>query len=122
MAVINYTAKRNVTGGRTVGNSYNVTINLTRQDRRPKRQTNEAVSLNGTTFTTFHRLEIFYDCQSAPENDSSTLDQIREFLDSCAGGETFSISGTNYQLDGDYSESLVELSGFYTFSFRMRKL
>jgi len=122
MAVFNYTAKRNVTGGRSVDSSYNLTLNLTRFDRKPKRAVKTATSLSGRQFNTFHRLEIFRDIQTAAEDDNDTLAQAREFLDSCAGGETFQIDSVDHVLDGDYSESLVELSGFYSFSFRAREV
>lgn len=119
MAVINYTAKRNVTGGRTIGNSYNLTLNFVRFTRKPKRHVNTAKSLSGREFTTLHRLDQFYDAQTAPESDSSTLDQTREFLDSVAGGEVFQIDSADYKIDGDPQESLVEISGYYSFSFRV---
>lgn len=118
MAVINYTAKRNVTGGRTIGNSYNLTLNFVRFDREPVSQKKTVHSLSGVQYDTFHRLDIKRNIQTAPEDDSSTLDQTREFLDSVAGGETFQIDSVDHKLEGSAKESLVELSGYYSFSFR----
>lgn len=121
MAVINYTAKRNVDASRTVGNSYNLTLNFTRFDRAPKRHNRSVKSLSGAQFDTFHRLDIFRNCATIPYDDAATLTQIREFLDSCAGGETFQIDSVDHKLEGDYSESLVDLSGFYSFAFKARE-
>lgn len=118
MAVINYTAKRNVDASRTVGNSYNLTLNLVRFDREPVPQKKTVHSLSGVQYDTFHRLDIKRNIQTAPENDSDTLTQTREFLDSVAGGETFQIDSVDHKLEGGAKETLVEMSGYYTFSFR----
>lgn len=122
MATFTYTAKRNISGGRSLNSVYALSMDLVKFDRQAKRKTSSATSLSGQQFTTFHRLDVFYVVQSAPINDSSTLDQVREFLDSVAGGEIFDIDGSDYTLDGDYSDTLVEISGFYTFGFRARAI
>lgn len=117
MAVITYTALRNISGGRTYGNSYFFTLPLVRADRKTTRQISTAVSLSGRRFTNFHRLDIGFTGQSAPIDDANLIDQVKEFLDSCAGGEIFDVDGTNFVLDGDYSQTLVDISGFYSFTF-----
>lgn len=121
MASINYTAKRNVSGGRTIGNNYSLTLNLVRFDRAPEPQKNTIITLNGTQYDNFHRLDIMREVQTAPENDAATLAQTREFLDSVAGGETFTIDSVNHKLIGSAKDTLVEMSGYYTFSFKARE-
>jgi len=114
---ITYTAKRSISGGRSYGTSYAFDVPLVRADRTATRQISTAVSLSGRRFTNFHRLDIGFTAQTAPIDTATVIDQMVEFLDSCAGGEIFDIAGTNYVLDGDYSQSLVDISGFYSFTF-----
>lgn len=128
MAVISYIAKRNISGGRLDGVNYLIEIPLTDFTRSVKRHGSQSTSLSGIKFETFHRIDVSRQVKTVPIKDVDLLDQMREFLDSCAGGEVFTIDllGTPAEpdnpipltLDGDYSEALVDLSGFYSFSFK----
>lgn len=129
MSAIRYYAKRNIDASRSAGTEYSFDVALTAFTRQVERKEETATSLSGIRFTTLHRLDQGYQVTTAPINDSAILTQMREFLDSVAGGETFYIDpfgsvltpNNEYQLvlNGNYSETLVDLSGFYSFSFKV---
>lgn len=131
MSAITYTAKRNVDASRIEDVIYVFNVGLTQFTRNVNRQQNTTTSLSGERFTTLHRLDETYDISTVPINDSALLVQMREFLDSVAGGESFSVDAfgsvgsadnpITLVLDGNYTESLVDLTGFYSFSFKAIK-
>lgn len=130
MSAITYTAKRNVDGSRTSGIVYSFDVNLNQYTRQVDRHADTMVSLSGTRITTFHRIDENYNVSTVPINDSTLLTQMREFLDSVAGGETFTLDAFGSVASPDnaitfvlenYTETLVDLSGFYSFSFKVIK-
>lgn len=128
MAHIVYTAKRSVTDSHSIDTEYEFEIALNKFERSAKREQETAPSLAGVRFTVLHRIDVFYDVSTIPIKDTDAIDQMREFLDSVAGGEEFSIdvfgtiatadSPKILMIDGDYSETMVDVSGFYTFQFK----
>jgi len=132
MSAITYTAKRNISDGRSALTEYSFEVPLLNFDREPLRKKSVSASLSGIRHTVLHRIDNFYKIKTAPIKNTTLLNQMREFIDSVAAGETFTIDafGTiaapnnplSFEIDGDYSESLVEISGFYSFSFRVINL
>lgn len=128
MAHIVYTAKRSIIDAHSAETEYEFEIDLGKFDRSTKREQETSSSLVGVRFTVLHRIDVFYSATTAPVNSSSDIDQMREFLDSVAGGEEFTIDpmGTiltpdnprTLTIDGDYTESQVGESQYYTFSFK----
>jgi hypothetical protein len=129
MSAFNYIAVDR--GGLVAGHSelteYSFNYPLAKFDRAVARSQSTAVSLSGVRATTFHNIEHRLTVATAPENDPEMLAQMREFLQSIVAGESFTIdaygtvltpqSPQTYVLDGNYSEKLVDFSGFYSFSF-----
>ena len=129
MAHIVYTAKRSVIDSHSIYTEYEFEVALNKFDRSAKREQETAASLSGVRFTVLHRIDLFFDVSTVPINDGSVIDQMREFLDSVAGGEEFylDVYGTiaapdapkTLVIDGDYTENMVDISGFYSFSFKV---
>lgn len=127
MAVISYTAKRSIAANRELNKVYKFEIPLTQFKRVSKRAHNTATSLSGAKQVLLHRIDYNYQCSTIPVNDASMITQMREFLDSVAGGETFYMDGLgslsspdntqSFTIDGDYDEQLIDITGYYQFSF-----
>lgn len=66
--------------------------------------------------------------QTPPFKDSALKDQVIEFLDSVAAGEawTLDVYGTEatpddprtYIIQGDYNETLVDITGFWQYAWQ----
>lgn len=135
MAVITYTAKRNVAPGRQVGQEYSFAVCLSDWTPRRSPETNETTSLSGRRFTTLHRIERTWSAGIVPIHvlgpDASLARQIEEWADSVAAGETFTIDpfGTladpldpvEVSLEGDVRQSLASIVGYYSYSFTVRQ-
>lgn len=132
MASIIYTAKRSVIDSHSELTEYEFEVALNKFERSAKRDQETSPSLSGLRYTVLHRIDIGFDVSTIPIKDTDLLDQMREFLDSVAGGESFSIDvfGTALApnnaleliLDGDYTENMVDISGYYAFSFKVLAL
>jgi len=130
MAVITYTAQRSVMANHVVGTQYTFEILLNKFDRIPKRKQNTATSLSGLTQTLLHRIDISYQAATIPTNSQNKIDQLREFLDSVAAGEEFTLDALGslseahapqtYKVEGDYAENMVDITGYYSFSFKCK--
>lgn len=128
MSHIVYTAKRSVIDSHSIDTEYEFEIALNKFERSAEREQDTSSSLSGSRFTVLHRIDIFYDISTVPIKSTSAIAQMRELLDSVAGGEEFTIdvfgeigSPDNpkvFVIDGNYKESMVDISGFYTFSFK----
>jgi hypothetical protein len=129
MAVITYTAKREISGGRTLGNSYKFEIGLKKYDYGRSRQVRENISLSGNKFTTFHRVDLTRSCQTVPFSSPVVVTQMIEFMASTEGGEAFYIDelGTiaspvfdeTCELKGDYKVSRVGRADRYQIDFEV---
>lgn len=129
MATITYTAKRSVTGGRVIGNSYKFEIGLKRYEYSRARQVRESISLSGNKFTTFHRVDLSRSVQTVVTDNADLLAQLVEFMASTEGGETFYIDelGTiaspvfseTCALKGDYKPVRVGRVGRYSIDFEV---
>lgn len=112
MSVITYTAKRSVTGGRTIGNSYKIEIGLKKYDYARARQVRESVSLSGNKYTTFHRVDLSRSVQTVVVDDPAMLGQLVEFMASTEAGETFYIDELGTMASPVFSEACA-LKGDY---------
>lgn len=132
MASIIYTAKRSLIDSHSAETEYSFEVALNKFERSPKREKETSASLSGNRFTVLHRIDMFFEVSTVPIKDISLIYQMREFLDSVAAGESFIIDafGTELQpyqqkvveIDGDYSESMVDISGYYAFSFKVLEI
>lgn len=128
MATITFTAKRSLISGHTDGDEVTFEIALRSANRSPRRMTKEAKSLSGRRITRLMHRENQRNFQTPPFNDSALKAQLIEFLDSVAAGEswTLDIYGTEaapddprgYIIQGDYSETLVDITGFWQFGWQ----
>lgn len=135
MAVITYTAKRNVAPEREAGLQYSFAVCLSDWTPRRSPETNEATSLSGRKFTTLHRIERTWAAGIVPifalRADAALARQIEEWADSVAAGETFTIDpfGTlsdpgdpiEVTLEGDVRQSLASIVGYYGYAFTVRQ-
>lgn len=131
MSAIIYDAvdRGDLISGHTAGTEYSFDVPLKTFNRSIKRKQNSAVSLSGRRITTLHHIKNTYTVETIPLNGATDLANMREFLTSVVGGEQFTIDayGTvatpnNQQeviLIGDINENLVDVTGFYSFSFRV---
>lgn len=128
MATITFTAKRSLISGHSVGDQITFEIPLRSADRSPRRNTREAKSLSGRVMTRLMYRENQRSFQTPPFRNASLKDQIIEFLDSVAGGETWTLDvyGTAQAPDdpraliiqGDYTETLVDITGYWQYSWQ----
>lgn len=127
---IDYTAKRNLKSGHSADTAYQIDVDLSQSDRVSTTEGNQSIALSGETVTVVHRYQEVYSLTTAIISSSSTpdLDDLREFLDSVKGGETFQLdlsgSSEDYVLDSisnPFTENRVPV-GKFRFSFRVRKL
>lgn len=122
---IDYTAKRSIQAGHTEDSSYTININLSVADRVPESKGSQAESLSGNTVTVVHNLRVSYVITTELVTTLTTpsLSDMREFLDSVKGGESFTtdIDGTtkSYRLksfSSPYSEKR-EATSYFRYSF-----
>lgn len=129
MSAIIYDAvdRGDLISGHTEGTEYSFDYLLRTFNRSTKRRQNTVVSLSGRRVTTLHHIKSSYTVETVPENDATSLANMREFLTSVVAGEEFTIdvfgsvatpdNPRSFVLTGDFSETLVDPTGFYTFSF-----
>lgn len=114
--------------GHTEGDQIIFEIPLRTADRSPKRMIREAQSLSGRRMTRLMHRENQQSFQTPPFKDDALKAQVIEFLDSVAGGErwTLDIYGTEadpddpraYIIQGDYSETRVDITGFWQYGWK----
>ena len=117
--------------GHSASTVYEFEVDFGRWDREPKSEKAVARSLGGVTETIFHRQDVFYQISTIPVK-STAIDQMREFLDSVSGGETFIIDrfgtiGTpdnelSMILEGDYAEPRPSTDERFVFAFKTFQL
>ncbi len=134
MAAITYTAKRSLMDGHVAGQSYEFEVLLSDWTPDSDPETSSSTSLSGRKFTTLHRIEKSFSAQTIPVDklgdEAELANQIAEWRDSVAAGEAFTIDplGTlgddplEVELDGKVRESLYNSVGYYTYSFKVRRL
>lgn len=90
---IDYTAKRSLKSGHTAETAYTIDVKLTQSDRSANIAGEQVVSLSGNTVTTVHRYRELYQLTTNLISETTTPDvsDMREFLDSVRGGETFQL-------------------------------
>lgn len=88
MAAVTYTAKRSLASGHTEGTEYSLDISLSALERRVDTVKDTATSLSGRDETLLHRLDVRWSCTTT-YIDSADMPELREFLASTAGGESF---------------------------------
>ena len=126
-----YIAKRSIQSGNTSGQLYALTIDLQKLDKQVRAKGRQNQSLSGATKTILHHVQTVYNLQTVITQDSDTVnnEDIREFLDSVAGGEIFQLdlegSLEDYILDNfgsPYRARRIGYDEIYTYSFTVRKL
>ena len=128
--IIDYTAQRTLKSGHTAGTAYQITANLSVNDRISGAEGAQMKSLAGINFTTIHREKIVYNLAVELITSSTTPDQddMREFLDSVKYGETFQLDVTGSSIDfvlDSFTNPYVEsrrLPNFFRYAFAARKL
>lgn len=128
MATITFTARRSLIAGHNDGDQITFEIPLRSASRSPRRMTEVAKSLSGRRMTRLMHREDRRNFQTPPFNSPTLKAQMVEFLDSVAAGEpwTLDVSGAaaypsdigTYILQGDYSETLVDQTGFWQYSWQ----
>lgn len=124
MTTITYTARRSLMPGHVAGQVYSFSVDVTASERDASAERDDHVALDGTTESILTRIDKQFGFATVPVAPA----QMREFLDSCLGGEPFQIEPE----DGDspltviltntsYSERRVAV-GRYQFSFDVRVL
>lgn len=132
MATITFTASRSLLSGHALGDQITFELPLRTADRSPGRKIREAQSLSGRRMTRLMHRENKLGFQTPPFKDDSLKAQIIEFLDSVAGGETWTLDiyGTEatpedtraYIIQGDYSETRVDITGFWQYGWQAVEL
>lgn len=131
MSAITYTAvdRGSLANGRVAGSAYIFDVGLNLWDLTTTRKKTQAISLSGSTETILHRLDRVANVATAPISDDDLIDQMREFLDSVAGGEPFIIDKYGSvatpdnpviaSIEDDYREQRIDLS-FTSFNFKIK--
>lgn len=134
MANITYFAvdRGKLISGHSEGTEYNLDVPISNFQESTRRKQKTITSLSGQNTTILHHIIRRASVSTSPSEETAVIDGMREFLDSVAGGEVFQIdlygsSATpldpkNYRLEGNYSESLVDITGFYKFSFKVKEV
>lgn len=132
MAVITYTALRNLMAGHVVNDVYFFEIPMQVIDKTVNASRITKKSLSGQAAHYLQRIEKMYQLQTYLIEEGSELhEQMGEFLESCLGGESFTIDfyGTLTTPDVDitvqmesqnYSESRQSTSNYISISFNVR--
>jgi len=128
MATITFIASRSLLSGHSVGDQIAFELPLRSDNRSPSRAIREAQSLSGRRMTRLMHRENKRSFQTPPFKDDSLKAQVIEFLDSVAGGETWTLDvyGTEavpddpraYIIQGDYSETRVDITGFWQYGWQ----
>lgn len=134
MTAITYTAKDrgDLISGHSAETQYTFDLFLQEYQGSTTRQQNTQKSLSGNRVTTLHHLERTFSVVTSPTASSTIIQNIREFLSSVAGGESFTLDvygfalspadPQTFKLDGNYSESLNTTTNETTFEFRIVKV
>lgn len=72
------------------GTQYTLTLTLTELDRRSSANRKDVESLGGDVYSTYRNVKQAWRCQHSPVTGSS-VNHLREFLDSVIDGSTFEI-------------------------------
>lgn len=134
MSSIFYTAKRSIKSGHTIDTDYSFDRGMSVLQRKPTADRITRKSRSGLRGHWLNNIDEIWDFTTTyiQIGSSEHLDMI-EFLDSCLGGETFSIDpyGTiavpvsefDAQLEStSYVEQRLDTTDFITISFTARKL
>lgn len=111
MAVITYTASRALVDGHEVGESYVIEVPMAHIDLVGTADLRRHTALSGTAETVFNRIDEEWDFQTVRVGMDTAM-QLREFIHSCLGGETFTIDpyGTEDEMDDPFDAILVSNS------------
>ena len=92
MSVISYTAHSRATlmGGHSAGTGYSFAINFMAYEKSYNAPKSQPRALDGTTETILQRLDRTIGMTIGPY-DSDDVAQIEEFIESVAGGESFTV-------------------------------
>ncbi len=131
MTSVTYTAKRKISSGHLIDNSYDLDLPLSKITKKPKSNKKEHFSLAGNSQTLFHNV-IDYINLVTSDIDEVDAPKYREFLYSVVGGELFFFDerGTaaapddpvQVKIEGSFSENLVGQTLNYKYNFRVRVL
>lgn len=132
MSAIIYTAKRYLAPGHTANTQYSIDVGMrTINDDEEKHHRKQHRSLSGLTETWLHRIDRYISFQTVPLYEGHSLYfDMREFLSSVAGGETFTVDpwGTvaapnnpiTCLLDGVSPAQRADTLRYKMFSFKAR--
>lgn len=127
---VDYIARRSIQAGHTVETQYTINFDIFEKTKTSKAEGVQVKSLSGNTVTVVHRNSETYNLTSVliTASTTTTLLDMREFLDSVTRGETFflDVRGTSEayilsSLSNPYTETELETS-HYRFSFGARRL
>ena len=129
---IQYVAMLSLMSGHFAGRTYSFDVKINKYDRNVSARSNINLSLDRrNTQTILHGIDVVYDMQTIPmAESSSSVKQMREFLDSAMNGQYFKIDplGTAAAPNApfiavldttDYAESRRSI-GYIQFSFKVR--
>lgn len=131
MLQIDYIAKRSLKTGHVVDTQYTINTELSRRDRRYATVGSQSVALSGNTTTIVHRRDEIWRLESQIITTTTVpdIDDMIEFLDSVASGETFQLdlSGTleDYVMDSlrrPYTAIRLGRLDIFRYGFTVRKL
>ncbi|MBU6952292.1 hypothetical protein [Hahella sp. HN01] len=128
---IEYVARRFIAPGHAVGGNYWIDVKLTRCDFDAQIEAQTTTALSGKSKTLLHRIDQTYDIATVYMNKPEELAEMREFLGSVSGGESFMVS-----LYGDrasllqpamlspitWKEERYVTTDYLRYSFKMRAL
>ena len=132
MSAIIYTAKRYLAPGHTVDTEYSIDVGMQLiNDDEEKHERKSHRSLSGKTETWLQRIDRYVTFQTVPIQEGTTLYyEIREFLSSVAGGESFVIDAwgrvatpnnpTSFILESVSPAQRIDTLRYKTFSFKAR--
>ena len=122
--LINYQALRSIKSGHSASTSYNITVDVIKNDETPYWAGVDIRTLDGTAFRETYNIGDDVSVATVWLKDGDTYDRydIKEFLDSVRFGETFTIDGVDCELTAlkkPYSRSF-RMPDYYSFSFVYR--
>ena len=96
MASVSYVAKRSLRAGVSVDDPIDYDFSVSAVDRQAKPKVGKQTSLSGWTETIRDRTDEMYKITTVPVLEAD-FDHFRQFLDSCDGGQYFTLDpyGTN---------------------------
>ncbi|MDG9671813.1 hypothetical protein ONV78_29020 [Hahella sp. CR1] len=89
---VEYTARRFIAPGHVAGGNYWIDVKLTRCDFDAQIEAQTTTALSGKSKTLLHRIDQTYDIATVYMNQLEQLAEMREFLGSVSGGESFMVS------------------------------